>query len=238
MCTLGHAMTGLVPSDAAALAAVVRGHGDPEAARWLTDALAQLSEPPDPRKTRVALARAARKLGAALPAVSEALRAELPAGPSYDAWALRDYGRAALLLTACARLSVDAQLDFVEPLVRRAELGEQVSLLRMAPLLPGPARFVPVIVDACRTNSLDVFEAIACGNPFVRDHFPEANYNQLVLKALFMEVAVDRIAGLPVRVNPPLLQMIDDYAAERRAAGRTVPPDIARIHDLAEAQTQ
>ena len=48
----------------------------------------------------------------------------------------------------------------------------------------------------------------------------------MVLKALFNEVALSRIAGLAGRRNAELTRMAADYASERRAAGRTVPADI------------
>jgi len=235
MCTLGPLMADTI---AGALVDVVSRHGAPEQANWVLEASEGLGAPPAPTKLRIVIARAARKLGDAVPSLSEAERAALPPGPAYDRWVLRDFGRAALVLLACERLDADAQVPFIEPLVRRGEIGEQVSLLRMAVLLPGPERFVDVIVDACRTNSLDVFEAIACENPYVRDHFPEANFNQVVLKSMFMEVAVDRIVGLAERVNAELVRMAEDFGDERRAAGRTVPEDIERIKHLAQTKAE
>jgi hypothetical protein len=49
----------------------------------------------------------------------------------------------------------------------------------------------------------------------------------MVLKALFNGVALARIAGLGARANASLARMATDYAAERRAAGRSVPSDLA-----------
>ena len=141
------------------------------------------------------------------------------------------------MLSACASLPEAQHVGVVEPLLRRGEQGEQISLLRMASILPGPARFVDVAIDLCRTNSVDVFEAIACDNPFVRDHFPELNYNQVVLKAVFMEVAVDRIVGLAQRVNDEMVRMATDFGDERSAAGRAVPQDIQHITELAKAKS-
>ena len=56
--------------------------------------------------------------------------------------------------------------------------------------------------------------------------FPDANFNQLVLKAFFIGVAVARIAGLEQRKTAELRRMAEDYASERRAAARSVPPDL------------
>ena len=50
----------------------------------------------------------------------------------------------------------------------------------------------------------------------------------MVLKALFIGVAPSRVSsGSRAGVTPELVRMAADYAAERRAAGRTVPADIA-----------
>ena len=103
---------------------------------------------------------------------------------------------------------------------------EQQSWLKSTPLLPEPERLLAVVIDACRTNILPLFEAIACENPYPARHFPERNFNQMVLKALFNRVALARIVGLAARRNPDFARMAGDYASERRAAGRTVPSDI------------
>ena len=55
----------------------------------------------------------------------------------------------------------------------------------------------------------------------------------MVLKALFIGVRVERIVGLTRRLNPELSRMARDYAAERLAAGRTVPADLVlALHDM------
>jgi hypothetical protein len=106
-------------------------------------------------------------------------------------------------------------------------------VLRALPFLPERSRFVTMAIEACRTNVQTVFQAIACENPLPADDFPDLNFNQLVLKALFNGVAISRIVGLSRRLGPELARMASDYAAERRAAGRSVPPDI----DLVLGQT-
>jgi hypothetical protein len=42
-------------------------------------------------------------------------------------------------------------------------------------------------------------------------------------------VPLARVIGLDERRSPELARMARDYAAERRAAGRTVPDDLAHI---------
>ena len=94
-------------------------------------------------------------------------------------------------------------------------------------MLPDPSQYLPLAIDACRTNILPLFEAVACENPYPSRHFPERNLNQLVLKALFNGVALVRIVGLETRANAELTRMATDYAAERAAAGRSIPADIS-----------
>jgi hypothetical protein len=144
---------------------------------------------------------------------------------------LVDWTRARLLLLALEAVPAGEQPGVVLRLYEGGELGEQESVLRVLSLLPEPARFVATGVQGCRTNAKTVFEAIACDNPFPAAHFPELNFNQLVMKALFMEAPVARIEGLAARRGPELLRMANDYASERRAAGRPVPADVALISE-------
>jgi hypothetical protein len=107
--------------------------------------------------------------------------------------------------------------------------AERAALLKTLPILPTPERFVDVAVEACRSSVQSVFEAIACENPYPSRYFPDLNFNQLVLKAFFTEVAVKRIVGLEARRSAELVRMALGYASERRAAGRSVPADLSLV---------
>jgi hypothetical protein len=111
----------------------------------------------------------------------------------------------------------------------RGDNRERRAVLRSLSLLPDPPSFAFLAVAACRTSVQPVFEAIACENPFPATYLPEAAFNQMVLKAFFTGVEVDRIVGLDGRRNPDLDRMARDYAAERRAAGRPLPADLDRV---------
>ncbi len=112
---------------------------------------------------------------------------------------------------------------------RAGDNDERRAVLRALPILPEPERFVALAVDACRTNVVPIFEAIACENPFPTRHFPDLHFHQMVLKAVFLGLRLPRVIGLAARVTPELARMADDYAAERRAAGRSVPEDLALL---------
>ena len=149
------------------------------------------------------------------------LRPDLP----IDHWGLDELGRAILLLKI-AHLPPEEYFETVSECYRQGDSREQQSWLRGLNLLPGRSRFLDAAVDACRTNIVPLLEAIACENPYPAAHFPELNFNQMVLKSLFNAIRMERILGLESRFNPELSRMADDYASEREAAGRDVPPDI------------
>lgn len=178
------------------------------------------------------LAGAPRWLGKAPialdPAEREALRV---AGVSWpvEGWPLDQLGRVAMLVIASTRLAPSELERLLGDVHRQGETRERQALLRALPFMIMPERFVDLAVDACRTNELPVFEAIACENPYPAAYFPLLSFNQMVLKALFLGVGLDRVLGLERRRTPELARMAADYASERRAAGRSVPADIDRL---------
>jgi len=176
---------------------------------------------------RAMYASVARRLGGAagqpparLPDVSDAKRPH---------WTLTDWVRAALLARALASVDFERQAAVAQALFEAGEIGEQESILRTLEVLPEPRRFLEIGLLGCRTNARRVFEAIACDNAYPERHFPELSYNQMVLKAIFIEVPIVRIEGLSRRNGPELARMARDYASERRAAGRPVPTDIELV---------
>jgi hypothetical protein len=152
-------------------------------------------------------------------------------------WTIDDVARAVLLL-AVAQASPAQFHDAATGAYEHGDSREQQSWLRALPAYPKPERFLSTAIDACRTNIVPLFEAIACENPFPARCFPERNFNQLVLKALFNGIAMARIMGLSTRLNHELSRMAADYAAERRAAGRSVPADISVVMATAPASAE
>lgn len=182
----------------------------------------------DPKNFAAAYAGAGRRLGAATAELSAAeverlstASVTVPVG-----WSLAELGRAALLVKVCEALAPEAQPGFITQQFKTGDNEERAALLKSLPLLPGPERYLDVAIDACRSHVQSVFEAIACENAYPARHFPEHNFNQLVLKAFFTGVAVRRIQGLSLRRSAELVRMAEAYASERRAAGRPVPQDL------------
>ncbi len=214
-----------MPEHATVLAELVRTRC-PESAAWLERAWSSASTPLG-MSFRAALASAPRRLGARAAEPVEPPKAL--AALARPHWTLVDYARTALVLHALELCPESEHATTVLKLFEAGESGEQISMLRTLSLLPQPERFVQTGLQACRTNAKDVFEALVCENPYPAAHFDALGFNQAVLKAIFMEVAVRRIEGLGPRITPELKRMAGDFASERRAAGRQVPEDTGYI---------
>src|SRR5262249_46563610 len=145
-----------------------------------------------------------------------------------DGAALDEVARVALLLAADDALDPAAMVELLDDCFRHGDTGERRAALRPLALFAEPSRYADLAAQACRSSVQPVFEALACENPFPAAHLPDLAFQQMVLKALFTETSLARVVGLAARVTPELRRMAADYAAERRAAGRTVPDDIAR----------
>lgn len=197
-----------------------------EAAAFLSRSSAELELPERPG-FRAVYARAARSLAAA---GSQPMRGG-GAATEFERrhWTLLDWTRAALVLRALDRLPLERLPTFVLALFERGEIGEQESLLRTLAVLPGPEQYAETALLGCRSNAHRVFEAIACENPYPVRFFSEHAFNQMVLKAIFMEVRASRIEGLATRVTDELVRMVLAYASERQAAGRPTPLDVEFI---------
>ncbi len=116
----------------------------------------------------------------------------------------------------------------VAQIIQVADRGELITFLKYLVLLPRSEFFKETAVEALRTNITPVFEAIALNNPYPSLHFNEQQWNQMYLKAAFMQLDLSRIIGVEKRSNAELARIISDYAHERWAASRDIDPMIWR----------
>ena len=144
----------------------------------------------------------------------------------FDRWTVVDAARSLFLLTLADVMPEEAFAATATDLYEQGDAAEQQSWLKVLPLLPRPERFLLLAIDACRTNIVPLFESIACDNPYPARYFPTPQFNQVVLKAVFVGVPLARVVGLSRRRNEELTRMASDFADERRAAGRAVPADL------------
>lgn len=143
-------------------------------------------------------------------------------------WTALQTARTALL-TCYEPDDADSYLSTLDKLFATADLCEQQHLYMALPLLAWPERLRARAAEGLRSNAVSVFDAIALNNPYPADFLQEAAWNQLVLKAVFLERPLHLVHGLDRRANPKLAQMLVDYACERWAAGRHVIPALWRL---------
>jgi hypothetical protein len=200
----------------------------PEPAAWLRGKLTTLST----ESFGPAFASAARRFGHVKLELSSAeaglLSSMLPrhVADCLSAGSISGLVRTTLLVRGLELVAPEEQPRFAARVFDTGDNFERAAVLRGLSLLPAPERLLELAVNACRTHVQDVFEAIACENPYPAAHFSEAAINQLVLKCFFTDVPLRRVVDLNTRLNPELARMALGYASERTAAGRSVPLDL------------
>lgn len=157
---------------------------------------------------------------------------KLQAGTARRGWqpdcsTLSELARARLVL-ALGSIEFTKYRAALLGLFEDADWAEQVALYKALAIAPHPTSLVAQATEGIRSNIKPVFEAVALDNPFAADYLSESQFNQLVLKCLFVESPLHRVHAIDVRLNPTLAAMLCDYARERWAAGRTVSPELWR----------
>ncbi|MGH8503362.1 MAG: EboA domain-containing protein [Gammaproteobacteria bacterium] len=142
-------------------------------------------------------------------------------------WRVDQAGRT-LLLLAVDSGDAEAYAGKLQKLSSCADLDELIALYQSLPLLPHRQRLRALAAEGARSNMTAVFNAVALCNAYPAEHFDDGAWNQLVLKALFVESPLHLIEGLDRRANPELARMLVDYAHERWAAKRRVSPELWR----------
>ena len=114
-------------------------------------------------------------------------------------------------------------------LISVADTQEQITIYKSIFYLENASQYTPLVVDGIRTNIIDIFDAIALKNLYPTKYFSEDQWNQMVLKAIFMERPIYQIKDIDSRKNEKLAHILFDYARERWAASRHVTPELWRM---------
>lgn len=196
---------------------------DGDGARWLASARAEVIRADEPT----------RALERLFPAVARALgRRSVQEGALVEidgerhvlrGWQTSDVGRALLLLAGSTRLPPG---ELAAKLFRLGDESERAAIVRSLALLPAGETLKPIALEVGRVNSAALFGALALDNPYPAAHYTEHQFNQLVLKTVFMGLPLGAVVGLERRANAELSRMCGDFFDERTAAGRSVPVDI------------
>ncbi len=112
----------------------------------------------------------------------------------------------------------------VSSIIEVADTRELETFLKYLVLLPDAQRFKNTAVEALRTNIATIFDAITLNNLYPAKYFNDQQWNQMYLKAAFMERDLSLIQAVDERANKDLSRIISDYAHERWAASRNIDP--------------
>lgn len=201
----------------------------PEQLQWLQGRFPAISQG-DRKSLYLAFGLAARKTSKADLQLSPAelgRASALRPGWNPSLWSIEQTVRTRLLL-AYPSDPADTYLATLDQLFSTAEVHELVALYQALPLLPHAGRLTARGAEGLRTNIKSVFTAVAHHNPFPSERFSDDQWNQMVLKCLFIGVSLVPVQGLIERRNPALAEMLCEFAQERRAAGRPVPAELWR----------
>ena len=198
----------------------------PDAFAWLDARCADIAGEAPERRFFMDVSAASRHTGKApldLNAEEQAAADAARGGWRPAGWTCDQGARTLLVLSLPG-----APVATLDRLFECADLGELVALYQALPVLPNADDHVARCAEGVRTNMSSVFCAVAHDNPYPAEHLGEIGWNTMVLKALFIDVALAPIVGLDERANPRLMRMLCDYAHERWAANRTVSPELWR----------
>ncbi|MFE8913965.1 EboA domain-containing protein [Streptomyces globisporus] len=185
---------------------------------WLDEALAEAAHDAARAATVPGTPRAAASPYASPPWELRYAAAGRHCGPEHA-----DAVRSLLLVEARAPLSS------VTRLYEQGTAAERRAVLLTLHLLDLGDTALPLVEDALRAN--DTRLVAAAVGPYAADHLDPHAWRHAVLKCLFTEVPVAAVARLGDRArgDAELARMLDDFAAERTAAGRPVPEDLRTV---------
>jgi hypothetical protein len=199
---------------------------EPASGTWLAEQAEKIKSSSSPNSFFLAFSRASRYFKREVVSWKEESALPVFEGVDPTAWDSLQVARIYLVLQLSEN---EAWQAILQQLFETGDMYEQQALYAALPLFPNAEGLLPRAIEGCRTNMSVVFDAIALRNPYPSRFFPEANWNQLVLKAIFMQRPLYLIQDLDRRRNAALAAMATDFAHERWAAGRAVMPEVWRL---------
>ena len=139
-----------------------------------------------------------------------------------------------LLLVQVAQTCPDIAY-LVKSYYQFGDQSEKTALLKGLNFIDPNGQALATAIKAGRCNATVEFSALALQNPYPAEFFPELNFNQMVLKALFMGLDISSVTNLNTRQNAELSNMCFAYVIEQALADRTPPASIwlaIQLHNL------
>lgn len=202
---------------------------DSTALNWIDDRAAAVSRG-DKKSLFIAFGLVPRKVGKTDLTLSEVDRNAAEAvrpGWSPIGWSLDQLVRTYFVLSFPST-DIESYVRTLDLMFSTGEVGELVALYQALSLLPDPKAHVLRAAEGIRNNIKAVFSAVAQNNPFPSEQFSDDQWNQLILKCLFIGMSLRPVIGVDERANAKLMSMLVDFAHERRAAHRPIPAELWR----------
>lgn len=210
---------------------IIERHANEQERVWIEDTETKFKNDFRPHEFYFAFSRVGRHIGNRKLELSEKQlqkARDLREGFRPQRWSLAQLVRAYYLLLL-AENKRDALDQNLKVLCETADIEEQVVIYKMLSLFPYPERLTSRATEGIRTNVSVVFDAVALENPYASHFLDQDQWNQMVLKAVFMQRPLYRIYGVSKRMNSELALMLTDFAHERWAAHRDVTPELWRF---------
>lgn len=202
---------------------ILGNYGSPESCTWLIDKIAILADSKSTKDLFMTYSILSSKFDASKPVMFGGLDGdELTYFKTHEANLLqiaRIY-----LLSEVLLQDKEFYTPKVANIIQVADTGELETFLKYLILLPNPEEYKQAAVEALRTNIAIIFDAITLNNPYPARYFNDQQWNQMYLKAAFMERDLSQIESVDKRANEDLTRIISDYAHERWAASRKIDP--------------
>ena len=201
-----------------------------EAFAWFDTELRGLQTQAEQARWFKALGMAPRKLGKAdlQPTAVELQAAQtLRQGLDPTEWSVDQTARIAFTL-AFYQGDEAGFVQQVAMLVDTSEINELLAIFRGFALFPHPQALEPKAREAIRSTMRPVYEAMSHRNPYPFEFFDEAAWNQMIVKAFFLDSSIWQIQGVDERYNADLSVILISLVQERWAAGRFIAPEIWR----------
>ncbi|MCB1914453.1 MAG: EboA domain-containing protein [Rhodocyclaceae bacterium] len=195
-----------------------------EAMAWLIQTCDALAGAGAPERLDHASAQCGRRLGRGAIAADQGPIATRCGPLSIAGRPVAELGRTCLIAAAAG--APDGSAQALVGHYRGADEAERAAVVRALAVIDAQGDSKPLALEAGRANSQVLLGAVMLGNPYPAAHYSEAEFDQMVLKALFVGMPLAGVVGLAARAGPGLSRMCEDYYDERIAAGREAPADI------------
>lgn len=146
-------------------------------------------------------------------------------GFSKTNWTKQDLVRVVLMIS----INSEENKEILNSFFEIAEMQELVVIFKGLYLLENANEFTKMVEEGIRTNMVNVFDGLIAGNPYAKSYLEEWAWNQLVLKAFFLDRPIYTMQYIDEGKNEDLANMLQDYVRERWAANRTISPEIWRL---------